>query len=153
MAGLRPYVSRNGTKVMNWAYFSSAAENISRQAQALEFMEEIYAVPIDSQAVVADMFAKEHEDLTPYMFYEAMRTGHAVIAQAITDSGNLALSNGPSIIGDSVPNYKRTRIDEVLALPNRDQMAEGVDNWQAEFPFEHVDLMVRSDSRRDNMWF
>lgn len=69
--------------VMNWAHFSSAPDNQEKQTQAREIMEEIYSVLFESQTVVADLLVKDQGDMAPYMFYEAIRSGHAEVTTAL----------------------------------------------------------------------
>lgn len=136
------FIFRNGIRIMNMAHFSMADDNLHKRAKALELMKEIYCVSIDSQVVVADLLAKKNERLVPYMWYEAMKIGHVLIAKAIEDSGNLAFAGGPEHWESAVSNYRQTRIDEVFALTNTDAITEAVEKWLAEFDDEGDHLMV-----------
>lgn len=139
-----PYIPRNGVKVMNPAFFNPSADKLLKQAQAQQLMEEIYAVPFDSQILVADLLANENEELVPFMFYEAMRTGHALIAKAIKNCGKMSLMGaGPDQWEDSVAVYRRERTEEVMSLTNHDEMVEGVNKWLNEFENDGDHLMVR----------
>ena len=136
-------IHRNGTIVMNWAHFCSAPDNLEKQAKALEIMEEIYSVPFESQSVVADLLVKEHEDLAPYMFYEAVRTGHAEVTKALKESGMVGFSYGPDRYDDAVYDCKKKQAEEVFALSD-EESAEGVRKWLEEFPGDHKELLVRA---------
>lgn len=133
-------VWRNGQMIMNPAFFNNIGD---RRGQSLQLMEEIYSVPVDSQVVVADLLAKENKSLTPQMFYEASKTGHALVDKAILESGNVAIKRSRNMWGDEVSEYKNTREEEVFALTDAEEMTEGVKKWLDEFQGEALQLMVR----------
>lgn len=133
--------------VMNPAHFYSSPDNLLRQAQARELMEEIYSVPLDSQIVVADLLVNENEDLAPYMFYEAVKSGHAEVTKAIKDSGKVGLGSGPGKgWDDSVRAHQKRRAEEVFGFEEEERTA-GLRDWLKEFNGESNTLMVSAFHR------
>ncbi|USW53908.1 Putative ankyrin repeat-containing domain superfamily [Septoria linicola] len=140
----KPYIWRNRQMVMNPAHFYSLPDNLLRQAQARELMEEIYSVPLDSQTVVADLLANENEDLAPYMFYEAVKSGHAEVKKAIVDSGKVGLGSGPGKgWDDSVRAHQERRAQEVFGFDEAERTA-GLRDWLREFNGESNTLMFHA---------
>ncbi|PPJ61149.1 hypothetical protein CBER1_04158 [Cercospora berteroae] len=139
------FVWRNGTMVMNIAHFGTNPEKkLIEQAQARELMEEIYSVPFESQAVVADLLAKENEHLAPYMFYEAVKSGHAEVTKAIRESGRVALHEAsPSHYEHLVWQYEQGRSDDVVGL-SEEERTEGLRNWLKEIPGRGQDLLFHA---------
>lgn len=137
------FVWRNGGMVMNPAHFGIEPEqNLIKQAQARELMEEIYSVPFESQAVVADLLAKENEHVAPYMFYEAVKSGHAEVTKAIKECGKVAFSEAsPSHYEELVRKYEQGRSDDVVGL-SEEERTQGLRNWLKEIPGRGQELLV-----------
>ena len=134
-------IYRNGVCIFNPAHFSGSPDTPSKQAQARELLEQIYSMPLDSQTIIADELVQENEDVAPLMWYEAIKTGHIDVSDAIKSSGKVGMSKGPDGWGDVVYDYKRKRANEVLEAAEAEKAAM-LEVWLGEFYDEEPWLLV-----------